>query len=174
MGWGQKTFPDTPMTKGSDEALVVSVGEDGGTRTVNCDTYEWTSTFSAMHKVWISQDTGLVIKEVQRQAGGPNPYPASAEVNIAYDAELPQDMFSVDPSYPDLFAPPAACSGIMQKASVASLMAVARDFAPHSGASAYVFVSLVALAAVGAVAGLWRRWRAAQSCMHPTLLVAEE
>lgn len=220
-------------------------GEDGGVTTVNCSTYEWSGKFDAMHKVWVSKASGLVVKELQRQEGGPNPYPAAAEVQIAYDVVLPEDMFSdgsSSPSYPttpEVFAPPAACSksatcspknehdcretrccadagytcykkndhwasclqsctpGMRDghdhhawdcadltqttlKANAASLVALARDFAPNAGTSAgkraYSFASLAAFAAIASVAaaaGLWRLRNAAQDCPDSDHLLVE-
>jgi len=103
-------FPSTKLTKGQDEVVTVSVGEGGATASIDCKTYEWFGDDDAMHKVWFSKQTGLVVKEAQRQEGGRNPYAAYAEMTIAYDAMLPKELFGSAPTKEELFVLPAGCS----------------------------------------------------------------
>lgn len=100
--WG--AFPNTLLTKGSDDTLAIEGAP------LDCETYGWTGDFGARHKIWISKRTGLVVKELQQQAGGPTtPYPASAEITIAYDVLLPKQLFGMEPMKHDLFTPPTGC-----------------------------------------------------------------
>lgn len=102
-----EVFQARQMWKGGDETISVSVGEGSSTENVDCETYEWTGRFGAMHKVWKSKKNGLLVKEVQKQAGGPiSSYPASAELTISYDTVLPKSIFR---RKKELFAPPAVC-----------------------------------------------------------------
>jgi len=106
----QEWFPSTTLTKRADEVIAVSVGEGGRTANIDCEIYEWLGDFDAMHKVWFSKQSGHVVKEIQRQAGGPNPYVAVAEMAIAYDAELPRELFGSAPTKEEMFVLPAGCS----------------------------------------------------------------
>jgi len=110
MFYAAEAFPANMMTKGNDETIAVTVGAGSAAENIECETYGWTGEWDAMHKAWLSKKSGLLVKEVQRQAGGPvGPYSASAELTIAYDAVLPKSIFGMAPVRTELFAPPAAC-----------------------------------------------------------------
>lgn len=103
MSWAGDTFPETPLTYLGD----VNITGRNGT-VIECQKFGWTGDWGASHEVWIAKVgelTGLVLREIQTQGGGPNPYPSSADVTIEYDALLTSSVIGMPSMESTLFNP---------------------------------------------------------------------